>query len=107
MTVSGFAGAGGSNLLDLGNALSMMCRATCDTASASLQGFVAYYDVNAVFLAKSEVLSFAADATLRLGNSSGNFICQRFLIDNGRARKARFFVTSVSAGNWSVFINPI
>ena len=107
MTTTGFAGAAGANLLDIGNAMSAVVTATCGTASAILVGRLALYDGSNVCIGLSEVVSFGADATRRLGNAAGNFVCPINIIDVGSARKVRFFVESVSAGTWTVEVRPV
>ena len=44
---------------------------------------------------------------LRLGNATGNFAAQVDLVDAGQARKAEFFVDTVSAGTWSIYCRPV
>ena len=107
MTTTGFAGSAGANLFDCENSMSVAVRATCDTANKSLTGRVAFYDGSNACLGYSEQMTFASDATLRLGNAAGNFIAQRQVIDAGSARKAEFLVTSVSGGTWLVYCRPI
>ena len=107
LTTTGFAGAAGANLVDLGNALTMAVRATCSVAGAILSGFIVLYDASNNPIGKSEVITFVSDATLRLGNATGDFICQRVLIDCGQGRKCRFFVSSISGGTWAVYKRPI
>lgn len=107
LTTTGFAGAAGVNLFDCGNALTLAIRATCTVAGATLTGFVVLYDVSANPLGKSEAVTFTADGTLRLGNAAGDFVSTRALVDCGAARKARFFVSSVTAGSWSVYARPV
>jgi hypothetical protein len=107
MTTGAFAGASGANLTAVNNALAAELRATCGTASAVLTGRLALYDESNNFLAFSETIQFVSDATLRLGNATGDFVCQRAIVDLGRAVKARFFVDSVSAGTWAIYLNPL
>ena len=107
LTTTGFAGTSGANLFDVGNCLSVAVRATCDTANATLTGRLVFYDGSNNPLGYSESMTFTSDSTLRLGNASGNFVAARQLIDAGQARKARFLVTSVSTGTWSVYCRPI
>lgn len=107
LTTTGFAGTSGANLFDLGNALALTVRATCNTASKTLTGRVVMYDGSNNALSVSETLSFSSDATLRLGNASGDFVAQRQIVDAGQARKARFIVDSVSGGTWAVYCRPI
>ncbi len=107
MTTTGFAGTSGANLFDLGNAISTQVRATSSVASAVMTGRLAFYDSSNVCIGYSEQLSFTADATRRLGNASGDFIAQRQVVDNGIARKARFFVESISSGTWTAKCNPL
>lgn len=107
LTTAGFAGSAGANLFDIGNALALHVRATCGTASKVLTGRVVFYDGSNNALSVSETLTFTSDATLRLGNASGDFVCPDTLIDARAARKARFFVDSVSGGTWAVYCRPI
>lgn len=107
LTTTGFAGTAGANLADLGNALAVQVRATCDTASKSLTGMLVFYDASNKPIGYSETISFTSDATLRLGNATGNFVSTRKLLDAGAARKAAFFVSSISGGTWAVYIRPL
>jgi hypothetical protein len=107
LTTTGFAGSSGANLGDISNALTLACRATCDTASAVLTGRIVFYDGSNNAIAVSESISFTADGVLRLGNASGNFVAPRVLVDAGQARKIRFKVDSISAGTWAVYVRPI
>jgi len=108
LTTTGFAGTSGANLFDIGNALAVAIRATCNTASKTLTGRLIFYDASNNPLSVSETISFTSDATLRLGNASGDFVCQRQLVDAGQARKARFFVDTVgSSSTWAVYCRPI
>lgn len=108
MTTGGFAGSSGANLFDLGNAMACQIRATCSSASATLTGRLAFYDGSNVCLGLSESISFSSDATLRLGNGSGDFLCRaNQMVDVAGARKARFKVDSVSAGTWAIYARPI
>lgn len=107
LTTTGFAGSAGANLTDCGNSLTAAVRATCGTASATLTGRVIFYDASNAAIGMSEQLTFVSDATRRLGNAAGDFICQRQLVDFGQARKFRFFVDSVSAGTWAVYVRPV
>lgn len=107
LTTTGFAGSAGANLADAGNALTLSCRATCSAASKVLTGRVVLYDGSNNALAVSESITFTADATLRLGNASGDFVCPRVLVDCGQARKFRFFVDSVSGGTWAIYVRPV
>lgn len=108
LTTTGFAGSAGANLFALGNALAVQVRATCNTASKTLTGRLMMYDGSNNFLYTSEPISFTSDATLRLGNGSGDFVCQRpQVIDVGPAVRARFFVDSVSGGTWAINCRPI
>lgn len=107
MTTTGFAGSSGANLTDVYNALTAAIRATCDTASAVLTGRLALYDGSNNCISMSEPVSFTADPTLRLGNATGDFVSPRVLVDLGQARKVRFFVDSVSAGTWAVYVRPV
>ncbi len=103
LTSTGF----GVSLVDLGNALSVHLRATCGTASAVLTGRVILYDISGNAIGSLATVTFTADATLRLGNAAGNFIANTAIQDVGGARKCRFFVDTVSAGTWQVFVRPI
>ncbi len=107
LTTTGFAGTAGANLIDLGNALSVHLRATCGTASAVLTGRVILYDSANLAIGAMATVTFTADGTLRLGNAAGNFVCAHAIQDVGGARKCRFFVDTVSAGTWQVFVRPI
>ncbi len=107
LTTTGFAGTAGANLGDCGNALTLACRATCDTASATLTGRIVFYDGSNNAIGLSESISFTSDGTLRLGNATGDFVTPRVLVDAGQARKFRFKVDSVSAGTWAVYVRPI
>lgn len=107
LTTTGFAGTSGANLIDLGNALNALVRATCGTASASLSGRLIFYDGSNNATGVSASLSFTSDATLRLGNATGDFVSPTTLTDVGAARKCRFFVDSVSAGTWAIFVRPV
>lgn len=102
LSSSGF----GVSLLTIGNALNISVRCTCDTPSKTLAGQVIFYDSSGNALSKSEGLSFTSDATLRI-TATGDYICQRTLMDVGQAVKARFFVTSVSGGSWTIYTRPI
>ncbi len=107
LTTTGFAGTAGANLIDLGNALAVHLRATCGTASAILTGRVVLYDVLNAAIGTNATVTFTADSTLRLGNATGNFVANSAIQDVGGARKCRFFVDTVSAGTWQVFVRPI
>lgn len=107
LTTAGFAGTSGANLGDAENALTLACRATCDTASKALTGRLVLYDGSNVAIGLSEQVTFSSDATRRLGNATGDFVSQRYLLDSGQARKFRFFVESVSGGTWAVYVRPI
>lgn len=108
LTTSGFAGSSGANLFDLDQAMACQVRATCGTASATLTGRLAFYDGSNNPIGMSETLTFTSDGTLRLGNASGDFVCRaNLLVDVAGARKARFFVDSVSAGTWSIYARPV
>jgi hypothetical protein len=107
LTTGGFAGSSGANLFDLGNAQNVAVRATCGTASATLTGRIIFYDGSNNAIGMSRLLSFTADATLRLGNATGDFVSIADLVEAGAARKARFFVASVSSGTWAVHCRPV
>ncbi len=107
LTTTGFAGTAGANLIDLGNALAVHLRATCGTASAVLTGRIMLYDGSNAAIGATATVTFTADGTLRLGNATGNFIANVAIQDVGGARKCRFFVDTVSAGTWQVFVRPI
>ena len=107
LTTTGFAGSSGANLGDCGNALALAVRATCGTASAVLSGRVVFYDGSNNPIGLSEPITFTADALLRLGNATGDFVAPRVIVDAGQARKYRFLVDSVSAGTWAVYVRPI
>ncbi len=107
LTTTGFAGTAGVNLIDMGNALAVHLRATCGTASAILTGRLVLYDSSNAAIGVTATLTFTADGTLRLGNAAGNFVCAHAIQDVGGARKCRFFVDTVSAGTWAVYIRPI
>lgn len=107
LTTTGFAGTSGANLIDVENAMSASVRATCGTASATLTGRLVLYDGSNNAIGYSELLTFTSDATRRLGNASGDFVAQRVIVDTGAARKCRFFVESVSAGTWAVYVRPL
>ncbi len=107
LTTTGFAGTAGANLFDSGNALNVAVRATCSTASASLTGRLAWYDGSNNPIGMSREVYLVSDPTLRQGNATGNFVAQVDLVDAGQARKAGFFVDTVSAGTWSVYCRPV
>jgi hypothetical protein len=98
---------GSSGLIDCGNAINLALRATCSSASATLSGRVVLYDGSSNPIGYSEAVNFAADATLRLGNGTGDFVSQRVLVDVASARKVKFLVTAVSGGTWAVYARPI
>ena len=106
LTTGGFAASG---LIDLGNALNAEVRATCGTASATITGRLIFYDASGTPLCQgtSQTLSFTSDATLRLGNATGDFVCPKLLVDVGAARKCKFFLDSVSSGTWAVYVRPV
>ncbi len=107
LTTTGFAGTAGANLIDVGNALAVMIRGTCGTASAILTGRVILYTALNAALGATATVTLTADGTLRLGNATGNFIANVAIQDVGAARKVRFFVDSVSAGTWTVQVTPL
>lgn len=96
----------GTSLVDLYNALGISIRATCTVASTTMAGRVIFYDENSNVTGYSELLTFSSDATLRL-SLSNDYVCQRFIIDAGSARKGKFLVTSVTSGTWSVYMRPV
>jgi hypothetical protein len=103
MTSGGF----GTSLIETGNMMQAMIRATCGTASATLKGRLAFYDSAGACIGISPQQTFISDATLRLGNASGDFIAPPVLVDLQGARQVKFFVDSVSAGTWAVYVRPI
>ncbi len=107
LTVTGFAGTAGANLIDVGNALAVMIRGTSSSASAVLTGRVMLYTVGNAALGATATVTLTADGTLRLGNATGNFIANVAIQDVGAARKCRFFVDTVSAGTWTVNLTPV
>ncbi len=107
LTVTGFAGTAGANLIDIGNALAVMIRGTSSTASAVLTGRLILYTVGNAALGATATVTLTADGTLRLGNATGYFVANVAIQDVGAARKVRFFVDSVSAGTWTVNVTPV
>jgi hypothetical protein len=107
LTTTGFAGTSGANLFDAGNALNVAVRATSSTASATLTGRLIFYDGSNNPLGFSREFSFVSDPTLRQGNATGNFVAQVDMVDCNQARKAEFFVDTVSAGTWSIYCRPV
>jgi hypothetical protein len=106
LSTAGFAGSAGANLCDLGNALAVAVRATCSAAAAALTGRLALYDGSNNPIALSEVITLTTDATRRV-SASGDYLAPRVLVDAGQARKARFYVESLSAGTWAVYARPV
>jgi hypothetical protein len=101
MTTGGF---GSSGLVDVGQALQAQVRASCGTASAVLTGRLAFYDESSACIGMSETVTLTADGTLRLGNASGDFVTQTYLVDLRGATQVKFKVDSVSAGTWAVYV---
>lgn len=93
-------------LLDFSNALSAVVRADSSIASTSLSGRVIFYDGSNNPLSTSESIYFVADNSERFGVGL-NYICQHQIIDVGEARRGRFFVDSISSGNWNIYVRPI
>ena len=106
LSTVGFAGTAGANLLDLGNALSVTVRGTCDTANKTLVAQIIFYDAALTPLSKSEQVSFNSDAILRQ-SAAGYYISQRAIIDAGQARYARVYVVSMTGTTWNVYARPI
>lgn len=104
LTTGGF---GSTGLLDVANCLNVLCRATCSVASATLVGRLVFYDSASACLGISTSITFVSDATLRLGNATGDFVSSFTLVDVGASRNARFFVDTVSAGSWSIYLRPV
>jgi len=104
LTTGGFGSAG---LVDCSNCLNVAVRATCNTASAALSGRLVFYDSSSNCLSISTTLAFVSDPTLRLGNGSGDYVCNPQLVDVGAARQCKFLVDSISAGTWAVYVRPI
>jgi hypothetical protein len=101
MTTGGF---GSSGLVDVGQALQAQVRGSCGTASAILTGRLAFYDESSACIGMSETVTLTADGTLRLGNASGDFVTQTYLVDLRAATQVKFKVDSVTAGTWAVYV---
>ena len=99
-------GFGSTGLCDLANSLNASVRATCTVAGATLTGRLVWFDETPLAIGISAPITFTSDATLRLGNASGDFVAIPQLVDCGVARNCRFFVDSVSAGTWAVYVRP-
>jgi hypothetical protein len=105
---NGSGGFGNTGLIDAGNAMAAALRATCTVASATLTGRLVLYDASGNCIGISTSIVFTSDPTLRLGNASGDFIAVgNQLVELAGARQCKFFVDTVSAGSWSLYLRPI
>jgi hypothetical protein len=101
------SGGFGTSLADCGNALSVYMRAACSVASATLTGFLVFYDGSGAPIAMSTTYSFTSDATKTIAGSGQKFPCVKQMTDCGAARQCKFYVLTVSAGTWNVYVRPI
>lgn len=105
MTTGGFAASG---LISIGNALNVAARATCNIASSTLVGRLAFYNNVSGCLGMGPQLSFISDKTLRLGNGAGDFVSQVNLTDANSANLCKFFADSVPTGSiWTVYCRGV
>lgn len=102
LSSSGF----GTSLVNAANALSANLRATCTVSGATLVGKLVHYDASGNPTGYGPAVTFTSDGTLRL-SSSGDYVSQRVVQDLGAARQVKFFVVSVTAGSWSVYVRPV
>lgn len=104
LTTGGFGSAG---LVDLGNCLSVALRATCDTVSSTLNGYLIFYDGSSNPIAISEPVIFTSSATLTIAGSGVKYPSQRVIVDAGAARQCKFYVTAITGTTWNVYVRPI